>query len=238
MNLPIPNRRAAGRTLAAFLESYQDQGNVLVLALSKDAVPVAYEIATGLGAGLDLYLVRELACPDNDGVSLGAVVSGNIPVLNDGMLQEYPIGKPRLGEETRRQQQVLDTQEQALRGDRSRPELKGRCVILVDDCLEHGGMVRAAARVLRDQDVARLLIAVPVAPTRVMDELQAISDEIAYIATQEPFLGIDWWYEDARPVPEDEARELLGRIPPDSWTSSLGVAGSGSHLPLPGSPAL
>lgn len=231
MNLPIPNRRAAGRTLAAFLESYQDRTDVLVLALSRDAVPVAYEIATGLGASLDLFLVRELSLPGSEGVSPGAVVSGSEPVLNESLLQDYSIRTPRLGEETRRQQQVLHRHEKSLRGERPRPELKGRCVILVDDCLVQSTQARAAARALRDQEVARLVIAVPVASTRVMDELQVISDEIAYIATQEPFLGIDWWYEDARPVPEEEVRDLLSRIAPDTWTAPPDVKRSRQPAP-------
>ena len=236
MNLPIPHRRAAGRTLAAFLESYRNHSGGLVLALSQDAVPVAYEIATGIEAGLDLFLVRELPVPENAGISPGALVSGNVPVFNESVLQEYPISKPRLGEESRRQQQALHRQEKALRGERPRPEFKGRCVILVDDCLIQSAMVRAAARVLREHEVARLVVAVPVASTRVMDEVQAISDEIAYIATQEPFLGIDWWYEDARPVPDEEVRELLARIAPSRWTGSMGAAESGRHFSLSSHP--
>src|SRR5690606_717060 len=88
MNLPIPNRRAAGRTLATFLESYRHHSGVLVLALSPDAVPVAYEIASGIDAGLDLFLVRELPVFERAGGSPGAVVSDFEPVFNEGVLQE------------------------------------------------------------------------------------------------------------------------------------------------------
>lgn len=230
MNLPIPNRRAAGRTLATFLESYRHHGGVLVLALSPDAVPVAYEIASGIDAGLDLFLVRELPVFERAGGSPGAVVSDFEPVFNEGVLQEYPVGKSRLGEAARREQRALSLREQTLRGARPRPELKGRCVILVEDCLANGALIRAAVRVLRDHDVARLVVAVPVASTRVMDEVQAISDEIAYIATQEPFLGLDWWYEDAQPVPDEEVRALLERIPPGQWSGTEGATDTGRPL--------
>jgi putative phosphoribosyl transferase len=54
------DRTDAGRHLAARLTHYADRSDVLVLALPRGGVPVAFEVAKQLGAPLDILLVRKL----------------------------------------------------------------------------------------------------------------------------------------------------------------------------------
>jgi putative phosphoribosyl transferase len=52
------NRTDAGRQLARALAHYADRADVLVLALPRGGVPVAFEVARALHAPLDVFLVR------------------------------------------------------------------------------------------------------------------------------------------------------------------------------------
>ena len=49
------NRREAGRLLAQKLAHYANRPDVLVLALPRGGVPVAYEVARALNAPLDVH---------------------------------------------------------------------------------------------------------------------------------------------------------------------------------------
>src|SRR5947199_1859920 len=70
------DRRDAGRFLAGLLDRYRGRPDVVVLALPRGGVPVAYEVATALGAPLDVFLVRKLGVPGHEELAMGAIASG------------------------------------------------------------------------------------------------------------------------------------------------------------------
>lgn len=209
MNLPIPNRRAAGRTLAAFLEAHREQQELAVLALSPDGVPVAYEIAQALDAPLDILLVEKLQVTGGEQLDLGMVVGGDQYLLNDELVVEPQISRSRLDAAVQEQQRDASQRLRDLRGDRQKRSVKGHTVILVDDVLTQSQTARAAIKTMREEGAAQVVVAVPILPNRVLAQLQALADEVSFIATQEPFLGVDWWYEDHRPLRTSEVQDLL-----------------------------
>ncbi len=216
MNLPIPNRRSAGRTLAAFLEAYREQRELVVLALSPDGVPVAYEISQGLDAPLDILLVQKLQITGSEQLDLSMVVGGDQYLLNDDIVLEPQSRRPKLDAAVQQQQRDASQRLRDLRGDRQKLPVKGHTVILVDDVLTQSQTARAAIKAMREEGAARVVVAVPILPNRVLTQLQTVADDVSFIATQEPFLGVDWWYEDHRPLATDEVRNLLrqGAAPP------------------------
>ena len=89
---PFRDRRDAGRVLATKLTAYANRPGVLVLALPRGGVPVAYEVARALGAPMDIFLVRKLGVPGYEELAMGAIASGGERMLNDeivggGLLQ-------------------------------------------------------------------------------------------------------------------------------------------------------
>lgn len=210
MKLPIPNRRGAGRTLANFLGHYRNRTDLLVLALSESAVPVAYEIARYLEAPLDLLLLRELTPPQNEALGAAVIASEDVDPVEDPDLRSWR-DSARWRDWLRTEQHQLRQAESRLRGDRPRPKARGKTLILVEDSLDSGDRMRMAIRWARQQGASRLVAATPVAPTRILDGLGAMVDETVFMVTQEPFLGPEWWYEDFRPVSPEESRALLER---------------------------
>ena len=77
------NRMEAGRKLAKRLAAYRGLDDLVVLALPRGGVPVAFEIAEALAAPLDLCLVRKLGLPGHEELAFGAIASGGIRVIND-----------------------------------------------------------------------------------------------------------------------------------------------------------
>ncbi|CAA9581414.1 MAG: Phosphoribosyl transferase domain protein [uncultured Thermomicrobiales bacterium] len=205
------DRGDAGQQLAARFVAYAGEPNVIVLALPRGGVPVAYEVARALRASLDLFLVRKLGVPGHEELALGAIATGGVRVLNRSVLGELSITDATIEAVAAREGQELARRERLYRGDRPAPDLRGRVVILVDDGLATGATMRAAARAARDQGPARLVVAVPVAPREECEGFRGEVDEIVCLLTPEPFYAVGAWYEDFAETTDDEVRDLLAR---------------------------
>jgi len=205
------DRRDAGRRLAATLSQYAHRPDVLVLALPRGGVPVAYEVARALDAPLDVFLVRKLGVPGHEELAMGAIATGGVRVLNEQVVEGLRISDQVIEVVAQRQQRELARRERLYRGDRSAPDVRGRTVILIDDGLATGATMRAAAAALQQQQPARLIIAVPVAASSTCDEFRDEVDEIICAVTPEPFLAVGLWYDDFSPTTDEEVCDLLTR---------------------------
>src|SRR6202047_1163377 len=143
------DRREAGRLLAAKLSGYANRPDLLVLALPRGGVPVAYEVAHALGAPLDVFVVRKLGVPGYEELAMGAVATGGLRVLNDQIVRDLRIPDYVIDRVAAEEGEELARRERAYRGGRPPLDVHGRTVILVDDGLATGATMRAAVMALR-----------------------------------------------------------------------------------------
>lgn len=207
------SRREAGQVLARLLQHYKGRDDVVVLALPRGGVPVAYEVARSLGAPLDVFLVRKLGVPGQEELAMGAIASGGVRVLVESVIRQLAIPPAIVQAAAEREGRELERRERDYRGDRPVPEVAGRTVILVDDGIATGASMRAAIAALRALRPARLVVAVPVAAPETCRELAALVDEVVCALTPERFTAVGLWYEDFSPTTDDEVRALLA----DAW---------------------
>lgn len=211
MQLPFKNRIEAGWLLAEALQSYAGHTDILILALPRGGLPVAFEVAQALGAPLDLMLVRKLGVPGQEELAMGAIATGGIKVLNQELVKNLRIPDVAIDSVVNKEKKELERREQAYRGDRPVPEIGNRRVILVDDGLATGATMRAAVLALRQQQPAKIIIGVPVAPPDAVEELRREADEVICLATPEPFFAIGSWYVNFPQTSDEEVRDLLAR---------------------------
>jgi predicted phosphoribosyltransferase len=205
------DRREAGRLVAAKLTAYANRPDVLVLGLPRGGVPVAYEVARALGAPLDIFLVRKLGVPGYEELAMGAIATGGVRVLNDQLVGGLGIPDYIVDEVAAWEQQELMRRDRLYRGDRPPPDVRGRTVILVDDGLATGPTMLAAVKALRQQQPARIVVAVPTASPETCEQLRAEVDEVICAITPEPFHAVGLWYEDFSQTTDEEVRDLLAR---------------------------
>jgi predicted phosphoribosyltransferase len=205
------DRIEAGQRLAAQLGDYADRRDVLVLALPRGGVPVAFEVARALRAPLDIFLVRKLGVPGHQELAMGAIATGGVLVLNEEIVSYLRIPGEVIDAVAADEQNELERRERLYRGDRPAPDARGKTVILVDDGLATGSTMRAAAAALRQQQPARIVVAVPVSAVQTCDEYRMGVDEIVCAVTPEPFHAVGLWYEDFSQTTDEEVRTLLAR---------------------------
>jgi predicted phosphoribosyltransferase len=211
MNKPFRDRREAGRLLAEKLSVYANRPDVIVLALPRGGVPVAYEVARALNVPLDVFPVRKLGVPGHDELAMGAIAPGGVRILNDEVVRALGIPDYSIDAVAAKEQQELTRRERLYRGDRPPPEVRGKTVLLVDDGLATGATMLAAIKALRQQEARRIVVAVPIASPETCDQMRGHVDDIICAVTPEPFYAVGLWYENFSQTSDEEVRDLLNR---------------------------
>ena len=203
------DRIDAGRILAGELRRFAHSKHVVVLALPRGGVPVAYEIATALGLPLDVFIVRKLGVPGHEELAMGAIGSGGVRILNDSILKELALDTAQLERVTAREEEELLRRESVYRGSKSYPTIKGNTVILVDDGIATGATMRAAITGLRQLDPYKIIVAVPVAAKDSLEVIAKEVDEVVCPLVPREFNAVAKWYDDFPQTSDAEVTELL-----------------------------
>lgn len=211
MEYPFRDRSDAGQALGHELGAYAGRDDVIVLALPRGGVPVAFEVARALQAPLDVFVVRKLGVPGHEELAMGAIASGGVLVIEPTVIEDLGIPPDVVTDVAAREEQERLRREREYRGDRPEPDVRGRTVILVDDGLATGSTMRAAVVALRKLQPARIVVAVPVAAPSACEELVEEVDEVVCARTPEPFRSVGSWYLEFSQTTDEEVRELLAR---------------------------
>jgi len=204
------NRVEAGRQLAPLLKEYAAQ-HPLILGLPRGGVPVAYEVARALGAPLDVWIVRKIGVPWHPEVGVGAVVEGGYSYLNRDILNNIQLSEADLADAVALKRREVAERVELFRGDRGRPSLRGRTVIVVDDGIATGGTVHATITSIRAEGPKTVVFAVPVVAADVARVLEQEVDHLVSLRTPRDLYAIGLWYEDFTQVSDDEVLRLLAR---------------------------
>ena len=204
------DRRDAGRQLAARLAHLSDE-SVVVLGLPRGGVPVAAEVARRLGAPLDVIVVRKLGVPDQPELGMGAIGEGGVRIIDPGIVAAARVTDAELASVERRERTELERRARRFREGRSRCDLFGRTVVIVDDGIATGSTAKAACQVARKQGSTRVVLATPVAPRGWEARIGRDADRCIALDTPEPFDAIGRFYADFSQTSDEEVIELLAR---------------------------
>lgn len=201
------DRVDAGRQLGRRLADLRGQ-DIVVLGLPRGGVPVAFEVAAALDAPLDVIVVRKLGLPYQPELAMGAIGEGGTRVLDDHVLSHSKVGEDEVQAVEEHERSILENRVVRFRKGRSRLDLTGRIVVIVDDGIATGSTARVACRIARKLGAARVILAVPVAPADTLAELTE-PDEVLCLATPAVFTAVGYHYRDFSPTEDDEVVQLL-----------------------------
>ena len=203
------DRQQAGRVLVSLLNKYANQPNVIVLALPRGGVPVAYEIATALSLPLDVFIVRKLGLPGHEEFAMGAIASGGTIVFNESVAHDLHLQQAAVDAVIESEMNELTRREQLYRGNRPLPDLLGKIIILVDDGIATGSTMLAAIHALKKQKPANMIVAVPVAALATCQTMASLVDKLICPLQPVNFYAVGLWYENFSQTTDDDVINLL-----------------------------
>jgi predicted phosphoribosyltransferase len=209
MNSKFRDRREAGRALAHHLLAYASRPDVVVLALPRGGVPVAFAVAQALHAPLDVFVVRKLGVPGHEELAMGAVGSGGAQLFNRDLIRDLQLAPRAIDQVVAEETRELERRERRYRGVRPFPTIAGRTIIIVDDGMATGATMLLAARALGQQRPAGLVVAVPVGSVEAVRLLGPAADRIVCLRQPQPFQAVGLWYDDFSQTTDEEVLALL-----------------------------
>ncbi|WP_334011370.1 phosphoribosyltransferase [Burkholderia cepacia] len=208
------DRTDAGCQLAGALRDYAGRGNVVVLALPRGGVPVAYPVARALHAPLDVLVVRKLGVPSDPELAMGAIATGGAIHLQRSVLRSMGVSDAQLADVIARETVELHRREALYRGAAPPLPVEGRIAIVVDDGVATGASMRVALQTLRERHPARIVAAAPVAPAGARHAFDDLADAFVTVWQPLPFFGISQFYVRFEQTSDDEVRALLDAARP------------------------
>jgi len=205
------DRRDAGVQLISRLKEYKDQQGVIVLSIPRGGVATGYEIARSLHIPLDIVIVRKIGFPGQPELGIGAVSETGTVVLNTSIISTYGVPKEYIEREVSRQKEEISRRVKLYRKGKRLPSLEGKTVILVDDGVATGATMKSAITTLKEENLKKLIVALPVAPPGVVKELEQMVDIFICIETPFDFMAVGSYYHDFTQVSDEEVINLLER---------------------------
>jgi predicted phosphoribosyltransferase len=203
------NRTDAGRQLAEALEHHAGDEHLVILALPRGGVPVAYQVASALGAPLDVLVVRKLGAPHQPELAMGAVASGGVVIINDDVTRLLRVSEETIRNATDLARAELEEKERRYRRTRAIVALEGETVILVDDGAATGATMRAAIEAAKKRGAAKVVVALTTASGEARNIFAAEADEVVCLETPDPYIAVGCWYRDFGQTSDEEVAKLL-----------------------------
>lgn len=204
---PFQDRTSAGKILARRLLQYSGRADVVILALSPCGLPVAAEVARALRCPMDMIMSRRLELPGGS-LSAGAVSCEGVRVLNDDVIEQTGLDQHGIEQMAARELSELHRQEMAYRGRIGAPHLPGKTILLVADCAVAGASLLAAVRILRVEEPAKIIVAVPVLSGTAAGVLRPEVDDLVALDIRDSFCDPRECYDEAC-VPEEALVKTL-----------------------------
>ena len=205
------DRAAAGRALARRLQAYAGREDVVVLALPRGGVPVAWEIAQALGAPLDVLVVRKLGVPHRPDLAMGAIAGAGEVYVDPKVVADCGVARQQLDEVIAAESLELIRRRALYRGLRPPVPTEGCTVIVVDDGIATGASMQVALKALRGAKPDWIVVAVPVAPPEAQDRIGTAADDFVSALSPPDFRAAGQYYVDFAPVRDDEVCALLAK---------------------------
>ena len=207
------DRLEAGHVLAGALQKFQ-QEKVLILAVPRGGIPVAFVVAREYGFPLDLLLTKKIGHPLNPEYAIGAVsLTDSTIIPHEGVTEKY------LHEETALIRTQLRTMYSKFMGDKEPEKLSGKTVIVIDDGVATGNTLIGTIKMLKKEHPQKVVIAVPVASLKAVNKLSSVVHEVICPETPYGFTGVSNFYDNFEPVTDEEVLFCLNQLKTEQTNS-------------------
>lgn len=200
------NRKEAGEKLAKALGKYKNK-NVLVFAIPRGGIEVAYEVAKYLRANFSLLISRKLPLPHNKEVGFGAMAENGSSFIFDWAKQE--LSESEIKRIKKEQRKEIKRRIEVLRNGKPLPKISGKIVILIDDGLAMGATMEASIMLCKKKKARKIIVAVPVSGTEIAEKIEEEVDELIILEKPVFFQAVAQVYESWHDISDEEVLMIM-----------------------------
>lgn len=203
------DRHEAGIKLAEQLKKYKNNKNAIVLAIPRGGVEIGYELSKSLNVKLDIVVTKKIGLPGEEEFAIGSVAPDKKVMLNEETISIYNVSQEYIKEKTKEIGREIERRYKAYKGKYKLQSLKNKIAILTDDGIATGFTTRAAIKYIKSQSPKRLVLAVPVAPLDLSNEIKEEVDEFICLHSTSLFFAISQFYDYFPQVSDEEVKDYL-----------------------------
>jgi putative phosphoribosyl transferase len=191
-------------------KAQKNKSATVVVAIPRGGIIIGDIIASELGTKLDLVVSRKIGAPFNPELAIGAVMPDGSYFLND-VAEMINVSQDYIESQIEKEVKEIDRRLIEFRGNREYyNKLEDKIVVLVDDGIATGATILASAKWIKDKhNCKQLIIAVPLAPREILEDLNRAADKVMVLYTPEPFGAVGRFYHDFNQVSDDEVKEMM-----------------------------
>lgn len=209
------DRTDAARQLAERLywlknEIEKSKSSVIIMAIPRGGIIIGNIIAKELRTKLDLVVTRKIGAPFNPELAIGAVMPDGSYFLND-VAEMINISQNYIESQIRKEVKEIERRLIEFRGRKEYDnKLEDAIVVLVDDGIATGATILASTKWIKDKhNCKQLIIAVPLAPREILEDLNRAAGKVIVLYTPEPFGAVGRFYQNFKQVSDDEVKEIM-----------------------------
>ena len=206
------DRIDAGKQLADKLEEFKDNKDVVLLALPRGGIILAYEVAKKINAPIDIVVPRKIGAPGNEEFAIGAITESGEGIFDDDIINSYGISKEYIDQKVAEEKKEAERRLKVYRGKKKAINLKDKIVILIDDGIATGNTIFAAIKSVKSKSPKKIIVAVPVLPPDTIGPVEKVVDELIYIDTPPMFGAIGRFYEFFGQTRDEEVVEIMKKV--------------------------
>ncbi|MBZ9623045.1 phosphoribosyltransferase [Clostridium sp. FP2] len=205
------DRMDAGEKLADSLYKFKDE-DVIILAVPRGGIAVAYDTIKRYGLKWDLIIPRKIGAPHNKEFAIGAVSVDGSYFLNNDYVKMLGISQDYIEKEVLEQTREIKRRMQEYRGVDTFPEVKGKTVIIIDDGIATGFTILAVIKAVKKQGAKKIILAIPVGPRETIEEFKEHVDEVICLYIPEKFYAVGSYYENFKQVTDEEVFIIMNEL--------------------------
>jgi len=182
----------------------------VVIGVSEGGVYFADRISKAINAQMDILLTEPILAPNNPELAIAMVSETEEVVMHKALIDAFEINEDYVyGEANRKYEEEVLSYVYKYRKGKDLISLKGKYVILADECIETGLTMMVALKSVIAREAKNIFIATPVLDKGVYQNLLTVCDGVFCPYKIQDYISIEYYYKNFERLKFEEISSMV-----------------------------
>ena len=201
---------ATSQLIEALPMELLSENETVVIGVSEGGVYFADKIANKINAQMDILLTEPILAPNNPELAIAMISETEEVVIHKALTDAFDINEDYVYSEAHRkyEEEVLSYVYKYRKG-KDLVSLKGKYVVLADECIETGLTMMVALKSVIARGAKNIYIATPILDKAVYQNLLTVCDGVFCPHKIQDYISIEYYYKNFEPLTFEEIEEIV-----------------------------